>query len=157
MIEFGIDSDTMINRGMLGARACGKSWLPSPGEFCRWCLPTLKEYGLTSEANAFAEARKESGKDPKWRKWSHKAVYIATQATGFFDLKTLADNDKMYHDVKKRFLEHYKEAVSKVMAGKELDIPPENRIEPIKEGWNKNRRNKANKDAMNKFRGMFDE
>ena len=133
------------------------SFTPSYAEFIGLCRKPEKEYGLPSEINAFNEARKEAYKAPNWRKWSHNAVYIATQATGFFDIQTLADNDKMYHDVKKRFLEHYRDAVAKVMAGEKLEIPPENRVEAPTKGWNKTRSEKANKYVMGNMRGMFDD
>ena len=85
--ETGIGSGEMIALGMERARADEKPFLPSPGQFCKWCQPTPEDYGMPSAFDAFQEALKKSGQHQTVRDpWSHNAVYLAAKNTGFFEL-----------------------------------------------------------------------
>lgn len=142
---------------MKKARATGKPFLPSPGEFCEWCLPTSEDIGLPSLEDAFNEARRESGKGCQIRQWSHQAVYKAASETGFYDLKTLADNNSLYKDTKRRFTTNYKELVKRVMDGEVLEVPPENRISAPKKTTRTNKSLEAGESTLNNLKGMFDD
>jgi hypothetical protein len=119
----------MINHGMAKVRAMNSPWLPSPGEFCEWCKPSVEDYGLPSIEDAFNEARTEVGKHASLRKWSHDAVYLASVDTSFFDLKNLSDKSFQYKEVKARFSENYTKIVKRVQSGEVIKIKKENRIE----------------------------
>ncbi len=128
MIEGSINSDLMVKAGMAKARATREPWLPSPGQFCEWCRPSAEDLGLPPLERAFTEARMELSKHSSYRKWSHKAVYLAASAVGIFELKTLADNSPQYRDIKARFSTEYAKIAEKVKSGEIIEVPKENRI-----------------------------
>jgi len=141
---------------MKKARAAGKPWLPSPGEFCEWCKPTAEDYGLPSLESAFKHARSECGKSVQIRRWKHQAVYLASSATGTYDLKSLADNDKNFKYVKARFTEEYNLLVERVIDGEVLEVPPEHRVEATKP-WGRVQESKhAGEKSLSNLKNMFD-
>lgn len=129
MIENSINSQELINRGLAKARGEAKPWLPGPGEFCQWCLPSAQDYGLPSAQEAFDDCRKQVGKPAAYRHWKHEIVYLTAAEFGFFELKTLQDNDKSINSKFKSFERIYQSYVDQVIAGKKFSVPPENRIE----------------------------
>lgn len=93
---------------------------PSMTEFVRCCLPTLEEFDLPDQEEAYREACLKSH-NPNGPKviggWSHAAVYLAGQSTGWHDLQCSLTG------VKNRFEKTYLRLCREVMSGATLTIP----------------------------------
>lgn len=157
MVEAGINSQEKINRGLSKARKLAKPWLPNPGEFCQWCKPGLEDYGLPGAAVAFDDARNQAGKPPGYRHWLHEAVYLAAVDTGFFDLKSVANNSGNYQSVKARFEEKYSAYVQRVIDGEQLSVPEDQRITHQATDRNNPRHKRAGEKTLSRLRGFLDE
>jgi hypothetical protein len=100
LVENNINTMTKLQIGLKKARALGRPWIPSIGEFIEWCKPTLKDYGLPEPNDAFREACR-NGYDLKYNSnpsWSHQAVFHAASETGFFDLEKNKDAFLVYYE-----------------------------------------------------------
>lgn len=157
MIEQGVHSVEMMQRGLVKARAKGSQWIPSPGEFCAWCKPCAEDYGLPSSELAFIEARNESAKAAEFRKWSHEVVRLAAGATGYHDLKTLIDTSARYREIKKMFCEQYDALVHRVMNGETFTVPASHRIEHVEPDYSDPKHNAEGEKVMGRLMGMFNE
>ena len=93
---------------------------PSMTEFVRCCLPTLEEFDLPHQEEAYREAclKSHNPNGPKViGSWSHAAVYLAGQSTGWHDLQC------SLMGVQKRFDKTYLRLCREVMSGAKLTIP----------------------------------
>lgn len=157
MIEYDVNTQEMINRGMSATRRREKPWLPSPGEFCAWCRPNVKDFGLPTLAEAFHDARMQCGKHAAYRRWRHEAIYLAAAETGFFDLSSVGDRDPNLPAVRARFEDAYNRCVDRVMAGEELALPESQRIAQKPTDWGNPRHKRAGEQALGKLRAMLDD
>ncbi len=155
--ESGVNTPRQVDIGLAKARAQSAPFLPSPGQFCEWCKPDAKDYGLPSIDQAFQEARKEAYHSQDSRKWSHPAVYKAAHDIGFFQLKSVQD-DKIpqLRDLKMRFGEIYQGYIDKVIAGERFDYPESKRLELKKPIFLTKGAPQA-ESALSNMRGMFNE
>jgi hypothetical protein len=116
LVENDINTLAKLQIGLKKARAFGKPWVPSIGEFIEWCKPTLKDYGLPEPFEAFKEACRNahSIKYNEACDWTHQAVYHAASLSGMYEL------DKN----QKAFFAYYERACQTVFEGGTLkDIP----------------------------------
>ena len=116
LVENNINTMNKLQIGLKKARALGKPWVPSIGEFIEWCKPTLKDYGLPEPFEAYREACRKAI-DIKYNSnpsWTHQAVYDAASKTGMFELEKK----------QKEFLVYYERACQTVFEGGRLkDLP----------------------------------
>ncbi|RDH41426.1 replication protein P [Zooshikella ganghwensis] len=117
-IENGISSDQQINIGMAKVRKLGSPYVPTPGEFVRYCQPQPEDYGLPSAEIAYREACQYSH-NPTGAKWSHEAVYQAAKATGWFELKVMEERR-----ILPLFERNYEIVTRRVLAGEPLSSIP---------------------------------
>jgi len=155
MVEQGINSTEMIERGMTKLRATDKPWLPAPGEFCQWCKVDRVDYGLPSIDAAFQNARLQCGKPGDYRTWAHEAVYLAAVEVGFFDLKTVQDGSGNFRDVKNRFGQAYGRLCSRVISGEKLAMPEAQRIAKKSTDWNSPRNKIAREKTIETLKNLF--
>jgi hypothetical protein len=100
LVENNVNTMTKLQIGLKKARALGKPWIPSIGEFIEWCKPTLKDYGLPEPFEAFKEACKNAY-DFKYNcnpSWSHQAVYDAASRTGLLELEKKQNEFMIYYE-----------------------------------------------------------
>ena len=105
----------------IGVRRCQreKDWPPSAPEFLRLCQPTPEECGLPSVAKAWQEANEHAG-SPNHHPWSHRAVYLAGRAAGWFEMRSAATPQDQ-RDAKVRFANAYGALVEKVVLGQPIE------------------------------------
>ena len=118
-IEQGITTKAQLELGFVKARQWGKPFLPSIGQFCEWCKPTLADFGLPEPDKAFVEASNKV-RFAKDFKWSHPAVYLAAMDVGHWSFSNLKTRD-----ILKLFERSYGIIVKRVMNGEDLttEIP----------------------------------
>jgi hypothetical protein len=88
IMEAGITTQAEIARGVSRARTEDKPFMPSTGEFVKWCRPTLEDYGLPPSKIAAREFmanrhRMYAGDEVQW---SHPAVCVAGRSMRSFDV-----------------------------------------------------------------------
>lgn len=154
MIEQGVDSDEKINRGLSLARKDSTPFLPSPAQFCEWCLPTLEERGYLDEYEAFYHARTECGKSKEFRKWHDDVVFTAAEKTGFYDLRSLPDFGASTKAMQNRFTKTYRDLISKKTDGQEVTMAlPDYTKKPMPQRDKQSKKTAEN--AINNLMGMF--
>ena len=118
-IEQGIITRAQLDIGFVKARQWGKPFLPSIGQFCDWCKPTLADFGLPEPVQAFAEASNKV-RFANELNWSHPAVYLAAIDVGRWSFSNLKASD-----VLKLFERSYAITTKRVMNGEDLsaEIP----------------------------------
>ena len=67
------------------ARQNDEAWPPTPIAFAALCQPKPEDLGLPSDAEAWREAT-ANAHAPDRHRWSHEAVRMAGQETGWWDL-----------------------------------------------------------------------
>lgn len=108
LVENGIINQQQIELGMKKARALAKPWFPSSGEFIAWCKPSLEDYGLPSAKQALRKVISGQRK-------SHPVLFLAAQATGSRELKT------MQHELLlKLFTRNYEIVCQRFISGEDL-------------------------------------
>lgn len=75
-MESGINTLEQIGYGMQRARKSVVPWVPAPGEFISWCMPSPEMLGIPSREAAFREALANAhpSRFGTVREWSHPAV-----------------------------------------------------------------------------------
>ncbi|NYZ69855.1 Replication protein P [Endozoicomonas sp. SM1973] len=117
-IENGISTDFQIHYGLKNVRKQGKAFVPTIGDFIKFCQPKLEELGLPEAEVAYREACRHSH-EPLKAKWSHQAVYEAAKQTGFFELKSMAEKH-----ILPVFTRNYDIITKKILKGEPIsDIP----------------------------------
>ena len=118
-IEQGIITKAQLDIGFAKARQWGKPYLPSVGQFCEWCKPTLADFGLPEPDKAFAEASNKV-RFVRGSNWSHPAVYLAAIDVGSWSFSNMKAGD-----VLKLFERSYAITAKRVMNGEDLsaEIP----------------------------------
>ena len=118
-IEQGIITKAQLDVGFVKARQWGKPFLPSIGQFCDWCKPTLADFGLPEPVQAFAEASNKV-RFANELNWSHPAVYLAAIDVGRWSFSNLKASD-----VLKLFERSYAITAKRVTNGEDLtaEIP----------------------------------
>lgn len=95
------------------------------------CMPTPEDFGLPEARQAYVEACQMSGA-PSSAKWTHPAVYVAGQATGWFELRNMAETKSW-----PLFQRNYEIAVRRVLAGEDLHaaipkaLPPKSEVKRV--------------------------
>lgn len=118
-IENDIDSTEKIKRGLKKAMAQKTAFVPSIGQFIKWCESTPEDLKLPALETAFSEAMRNAYLYNKNPTWQHPVVYLAFQLTGRDKLNS---NDK---DVAwEAFEKNYIEACKKYAQGEILPAPP---------------------------------
>lgn len=102
-IENGIRTDEQIEIGLKLARRSDSPLFPSPGQFVRWCQPTLDMFGLPSESQAYRQALSLRPK--------HQVVKVAIKATQY---QRGALSEELF---RKSFSEAYSIACQQFMRG----------------------------------------
>ncbi|MGO0305922.1 replication protein P [Endozoicomonas acroporae] len=103
------------NRVRLG----GKDWPPTAPEFRKLCQPLPEELGLPTLAKAWHEAN-EFADQTNRHEWSHRAVYLAGYAAGWYELRNAGTADEC-REVKRRFGAAYQKQVNRVCQGLPLE------------------------------------
>ena len=118
-IEQGIITKAQLDMGFVKARQWGKPFLPSIGQFCDWCKPTLADFGLPEPDKAFAEASNKV-RFAKDLTWSDPAVYLAAIDVGSWSFSNLKASE-----VFKLFERSYAITTKRAMNGEDLtaEIP----------------------------------
>lgn len=154
MREQGVDSEQKINKGLNIARGDKNPFLPSPAQFCAWCLPTLAERGYLDEHEAFHHARTECGKSKEFRKWHDDVVFTAAEKTGFYDLKSFPDFGASTKALKDRFTRVYNDLISKKSDGQEVTLAlPDYTKKPMPQRDKQSK--KLAENTLNNLMGMF--
>ncbi len=99
LVENDINTLAKLQIGLKKARALGRPWVPSIGEFIEWCKPRLEDYGMPELFEAYKEACRNAH-DVKYNypcNWSHQAVYHAAIETGIYELEKKFDAFKVYY------------------------------------------------------------
>ena len=115
LIENGITNQNQVDIGLKLARQATSPYLPSVGQFIAWCQSGLAGYGLPEARKAYREACNHAH-NPACP-WSHVGVYAAAQATGFYELKTKAENITW-----PVFKENYEAICRQLISGQSLGI-----------------------------------
>jgi len=113
-VPAGINSIEQLQYGLNKCYLMEKPFVPSPGEFIKWCQPTPKDLGLPDYDEAYDEACRNSNPTVT-KRWTHDVVYYAWSKTGSFDLRSLPAS-KTRHEFEK----NYKEAIKLHAEGKIL-------------------------------------
>ncbi len=103
---------------MAKVRELGSAYVPTPGEFVKYCKPQPEDFGLPEVEIAYREACSHSH-NPTGASWSHEAVYEAAKATGWFELKTMEEKR-----ILPLFERNYEIITRRVMAGEPLSNVP---------------------------------
>jgi hypothetical protein len=113
LVENGIVNQQQIELGMKKARTLAKPWFPSAGEFIAWCKPSLEDYGLPNAAQALRKVI-------NGQKRSHPVLFLAAQATGSRELKTM-----QHESLLKLFTRNYEIICQRFIDGDDLsqEIP----------------------------------
>lgn len=113
LFENGVVNQQQIDIGMRKARKLAKPWFPSSGEFISWCKPNLEDYGLPSPDIALRKV-------VNGQKRSHPVLFLAAQATGSRELKTMNHKDLL-----KLFTRNYEIVCQRFINGEDLskEIP----------------------------------
>lgn len=99
-------------------------YLPSIAVILQACEKGYALFGLPSAREAYVEACRAPSPKRDFA-WSHAAVYLAGQATGWFELANEPEASML-----PRFTYHYEQLCRKVIAGEELVLES---VEPLPE------------------------
>ncbi len=111
LAENGVTTIEQVERGLAKARASQTPWLPSVGQFVKWCKPVYADYGLLDAETAYRMAA--------LRDWSGpEIVYLAAEKVGVYEVAT-----KPEKVVKPRYVEAYTALADRVLAGEKLERP----------------------------------
>lgn len=114
-----IRSMDQIQHGLRMARASGKAFVSSPGEFVDWCFAP-EAFGLPPLDKAYAIAMSKTyAPDAASARWKHAAIYHAAAQAGFSTLQQLPRADGL-----KLFGEKYLEQCRKLGRGEQLAPVP---------------------------------
>ena len=118
-IEHAITTKAQLDIGFAKSRQWRKPFLPSVGEFCEWCKPSLADFGLPEPDKAFTEASHKV-RFASESNWSHPAVYLAAIDVGSWSFSNMKASD-----VLKLFERSYAITAKRVMNGEDLsaEIP----------------------------------
>ncbi|WP_414501691.1 replication protein P [Zymobacter sp. IVIA_5232.4 C2] len=100
------------------ARTGEKAWPPQPLEFAGLCEPLPEDFGMPAADDAWHEAVQHSHA-PDRHRWSHEAVRLAAQHTGWREIHETTAASKRER-IEKRFARQYKALVNRVMSGEPL-------------------------------------
>lgn len=118
-VAAGINKVEQIRYGVNKARLSADRFVPSAGEFIKWCKPTPEEMGMLSHEKAYEEAVKNSYPIPfEDMSWSHITIKHARDSCGSNNLYTLP-REKMAP----LFSHYYEQALSLYKDNKLTDIP----------------------------------
>ena len=93
------------------------SWMPSIAEFLQLIEKCQQRFGLPAADAAYVEACRYAS-EPLKHKWSHAAVYHAGKKVGWFELRSLQQQQ-----MAPRFNSIYKTLCERVLAGEVLTMP----------------------------------
>lgn len=124
LVDEKVVSEDQLRRGLRRLRQEGSDFLPNPGKFASWCGQQLSDFGLPDPREAYEEASREFGKHSLARRWSHPAVYAAASQVGTSYIKSEIEAKAF-----PRFERTYVEVCHRVMAGEQLQLPEEVRLE----------------------------
>ncbi|MDR5867276.1 replication protein P [Halomonas koreensis] len=99
------------------ARSGDEAWPPQPVAFAALCEPRPEDAGLPAVADAWAEACAHAH-EPRGHRWSHEAVRLAGNATGWWELRHVQPS--RVDRLERRFGREYQALVNRVMAGEGL-------------------------------------
>ncbi len=85
----GITEIEQLQYGLKKCRLSGERYIPSVGEFIRWCTPSPEDIGAPYVETAYEEACRNSHPSNDEKKWSHQAVYHAWSMCNTYDLANL--------------------------------------------------------------------
>ncbi|USE36401.1 replication protein P [Endozoicomonas sp. SCSIO W0465] len=105
--------------GIRRVRQEGREWPPSAPEFRKLCQPLPEELGLPTLAKAWREAN-EHASQPGVHGWSHRAVYLAGRAAGWYELRNAGTAEEC-REVKRKFGAVYQEFVNRECQGLPLE------------------------------------
>lgn len=106
LVDAGCTTREQLQLGMRVARSKPHPWIPSTGEFIRWCQITPESLGLPTVDAALVEVRT--------RRFTHPAVELAAKATSW-ERQTLSLD--AYRPV---FEQAYAQLLRRVVAGEDL-------------------------------------
>lgn len=93
------------------------SWMPSIAEFLQLIEKCQLSFGLPAAEQAYEEACRYADQ-PLQHEWSHAVVYHAGKQTGWFELRSLSQEQ-----IWPRFRQQYQVFCDKVLAGQVLTMP----------------------------------
>ncbi|WP_422465892.1 replication protein P [Endozoicomonas sp. ALC013] len=105
--------------GLNRVRLAGSEWPPTAPEFRKLCQPMPEELGLPTLAKAWREAN-EHASQPAHHGWSHRAVYLAGRASGWYELRNAGTAEEC-REVKRRFDAAYQALVNRECQGQPLE------------------------------------
>lgn len=105
--------------GINRVRLAGKDWPPSAPEFRKLCQPLPEELGLPTLASAWKEANEFAGQ-LNYHGWSHRAVYLAGHAAGWYELRNAGTAEEC-REVKRKFAAAYQTLVNRECQGLPLE------------------------------------
>lgn len=115
----------MVERAMSNLKQAGSTWPPTIPVLVSMLAPTPEDFGMPTTGEAWREALAHAH-EPRSHRWSHEAVRMAGQSTGWWDL-THTTAQSQWPRLEKRFAKHYQALVNRVMAGE--DITPRHLLE----------------------------
>ena len=121
-------------------------FLPSIASVVDTCKSGVSLFGLPGSHNAYLEAcRMPSPRSAQ--NWSHQAVYLAGQATGWFELANQAEGQ-----IFPLFEYHYAQLVQRVLQGEELTV---NTQTPLPESIDKPLSAKENQSRLQELKASL--
>nr|WP_300312816.1 replication protein P [Halomonas sp.] len=108
----------VVERAMSDLKREGSTWPPAIPALVSMLAPTPEDFGMPATGDAWCEALAHAH-EPNRHRWSHEAVHMAGNATGWWDL-THTTAKSQWPRLEKRFHKHYAALANRVMAGEDL-------------------------------------
>lgn len=109
---------TVVERAMSDLKRAGNTWPPTIPVLVSMLAPTPENFGMPATGDAWREVLAHAH-EPNRHRWSHEAVRMAGNATGWWDL-THTTAKSQWPRLEKRFHKHYAALVNRVTAGEDL-------------------------------------
>ena len=141
LVDKGINSDLMINRGLRRAEdeSIHCDFIPPANRFAFWCKPQPEDFGLLCAEDAYRIASVESGKHASIRQWPDEVVYKTSSEFGFRRLAGQSEAKSI-----KEFSRIYEFICSRYIGGERFALPESQQLEeseakPLSKGENSRR------------------
>ena len=108
----------VVERAMSELKGQGSAWPPTIPVLVNLLAPTPEDFGMPGTGEAWREVLAHAHA-PSAHCWTHAAVRMAGQMTGWWDL-THTTAASAWPKLEKRFAKHYASLVNRVMAGEDL-------------------------------------
>ncbi|MBB3142798.1 replication protein P [Halomonas organivorans] len=108
----------VIERAMSELKREGNTWPPTIPVLIKLLAPTPEDFGMPAVAEAWREVT-DHAHQPRQHRWSHEAVRMAGNATGWWELTHTRTKSRI-EAAERRFAKHYQALVNRVMAGETL-------------------------------------